>query len=162
MKQKNQKRAFRGASLVAAVCLGVAVGFGGIGTVSAIDLDKQVVYDLGGVKVNQNEVKSNTEVSANGDPVYAGGQVSQVNQIGMMGKQDYMGTPFNVTGYTAKLIENQQSGPVQNAERNAKALFHTGRKSSEPLPGRVFQADHLNYFENTFAGQRLIQRTEPV
>ena len=105
MKQKNQKRAFRGASLVAAVCLGVAVGFGGIGTVSAIDLDKQVVYDLGGVKVNQNEVKSNTEVSANGDPVYAGGQVSQVNQIGMMGKQDYMDTPFNVTGYTAKLIE---------------------------------------------------------
>ena len=118
MKQKNQKRAFRGASLVAAVCLGVAVGFGGIGTVSAIDLDKQVVYDLGGVKVNQNEVKSNTEVSANGDPVYAGGQVSQVNQIGMMGKQDYMDTPFNVTGYTAKLIENQQSRNVIDVAAN--------------------------------------------
>lgn len=118
MKQKNQKRAFRGASLVAAVCLGVAVGFGGIGTVSAIDLDKQVVYDLGGVKVNQNEVKSNTEVSANGDPVYAGGQVSQVNQIGMMGKQDYLDTPFNVTGYTAKLIENQQSRNVIDVAAN--------------------------------------------
>ncbi len=116
--KKQQKRAWRSASLLAAVCVGTAFGLGSVGTVHAIDLDKKVVYDLGAVKVNQNEVSAKTEVSDNGDPVYAGGQVSQVNQIGMMGKQDYLDTPFNVTGYTAKLIANQQSRNIIDVAAN--------------------------------------------
>ncbi|WP_454728009.1 MULTISPECIES: TonB-dependent siderophore receptor [Cupriavidus] len=40
---------------------------------------------------------------------YAGGQVASGARLGMLGNVDIMDTPFNVTAYTAELIENQQA-----------------------------------------------------
>lgn len=44
--------------------------------------------------------------------MYAGGQVSRVNSIGLLGKKDFLDTPFNVTGITAETIANQQATSI--------------------------------------------------
>lgn len=40
---------------------------------------------------------------------YAGGVVNRDNRLGMLGNRDYMDTPFNVTTYTSKAIQDQQA-----------------------------------------------------
>ncbi|HML90747.1 MAG TPA: TonB-dependent receptor plug domain-containing protein, partial [Methylomusa anaerophila] len=58
-----------------------------------------------------------TEVTAKRDsqqskdlpPAYAGGQVARGSRLGVLGNKDFLDTPFNITSYTDKLIENQQS-----------------------------------------------------
>lgn len=42
-------------------------------------------------------------------PPYAGGQVASGGRLGLLGNQDFMDTPFNITSYTAKTIEDQQA-----------------------------------------------------
>lgn len=42
-------------------------------------------------------------------PVYAGGQVASGGKLGLLGNQDFMDTPFNITSYTAQTIEDQQA-----------------------------------------------------
>lgn len=44
--------------------------------------------------------------------VYAGGQVARGMQLGILGSTSTMDTPFNVTSYTAGLIEDQQASTV--------------------------------------------------
>ncbi|MGU7773870.1 TonB-dependent siderophore receptor [Burkholderia sp. MR1-5-21] len=43
---------------------------------------------------------------------YAGGQVAQGAQVGLLGNRDYMDTPFSLTSYTEKLIRDEQSTSV--------------------------------------------------
>lgn len=40
---------------------------------------------------------------------YAGGQVTTGGHVGLLGDQDTFDTPYSITGYTAKLIEDQQA-----------------------------------------------------
>jgi iron complex outermembrane receptor protein len=40
---------------------------------------------------------------------YSGGQVARGGQVGLLGNRDIMETPFNMTTYTSKLIEDQQA-----------------------------------------------------
>ena len=42
-------------------------------------------------------------------PAYAGGQVASGGKLGLLGNQDFMDTPFNITSYTAQTIEDQQA-----------------------------------------------------
>lgn len=38
---------------------------------------------------------------------YAGGHVARGGQVGLLGNKDFMDTPFNITSFTAKKIEDQ-------------------------------------------------------
>lgn len=58
---------------------------------------------------------------------YSGGQVARGARIGLLGNRDMMDTPFSVSAYTAKTIENQQSGTVGAVLRNDPSIrFSTG------------------------------------
>lgn len=42
-------------------------------------------------------------------PPYSGGQIARGGRAGILGNKDFMDIPFNVSSYTAELIENQQA-----------------------------------------------------
>jgi len=56
---------------------------------------------------------------------YAGGQVATGGQLGILGNRDVMNTPFNVTNYTAKTIQDQQARSVADVVRNDPAVRNT-------------------------------------
>ena len=49
---------------------------------------------------------------------YAGGLVAKGGRLGILGQQDVADVPFNVVGYTAKLIENQQAATIADVLDN--------------------------------------------
>ena len=49
---------------------------------------------------------------------YAGGQVASGAQLGLLGNRGVMDTPFNVTSYTAELMQNQQARTVADVLQN--------------------------------------------
>lgn len=55
-------------------------------------------------------------------PVHAGGQVAKGARLGLMGNVDVMDTPFSVTSYTAKVIEDQGARTVADVLRNDAAV----------------------------------------
>ena len=64
-------------------------------------------------------VTSSADASAEGlSKPYAGGQVARGGRVGILGTQDNMNTPFNVTSYTNELIQNQQARSVGDILQN--------------------------------------------
>ncbi|WP_416424736.1 TonB-dependent siderophore receptor [Pseudomonas sp. App30] len=55
-------------------------------------------------------------------PVYAGGQVARGAQMGVLGNQDIMDTPFTSTAYTSELIENQQAENIGDVLLNDSSV----------------------------------------
>ncbi|WP_145496423.1 TonB-dependent receptor [Yersinia bercovieri] len=51
-------------------------------------------------------------------PTYLDGQVANGGRIGFLGQQDARNVPFNVIGYTSKMIEDQQAATVADVVRN--------------------------------------------
>jgi len=60
-------------------------------------------------------------------PSYPGGQVARGGQVGLLGNKDFMDTPFNVTSYTAKKIEDQQAITVADVVSNDPSVRFTGQ-----------------------------------
>lgn len=60
-------------------------------------------------------------------PSYAGGQVARGGQVGLLGNKDFMNTPFNITSYTAKKIEDQQAVTVADVVSNDPSVRFTGQ-----------------------------------
>ncbi|WP_334374849.1 TonB-dependent receptor [Bradyrhizobium sp. AZCC 1719] len=58
-------------------------------------------------------------------PAYAGGQVATGGQVGMLGNRSVMNTPFSLTSYTNKLIEDQQARTVQDVLSNDPSVVAT-------------------------------------
>ncbi len=58
-------------------------------------------------------------------PEYPGGQVAKGSRLGILGNRDIMDTPFNVTSYTSKTIENQQSRSVADVTKNDPSVRST-------------------------------------
>lgn len=56
---------------------------------------------------------------------YAGGQIAKGARLGVLGNVDVMDTPFNVTGYTAELIENQGARTIANVLTNDPSVRFT-------------------------------------
>lgn len=81
------------------------------------------IYDLGEVIVTHATPVPAAEEASSEDPVYAGGQVSRVNSIGLLGKKDFLDTPFNVTGITAETIANQQATNVVDVATNDASVI---------------------------------------
>jgi len=69
------------------------------------------------------QVKASADASAKGlSPAYPGGQVARGSRVGVLGQQDNMETPFNVTSYTQALIQNQQAASVGDVLQNDPAV----------------------------------------
>lgn len=69
------------------------------------------------------EVRSSADASEGGlSEAYAGGQVAEGGSIGILGAQDVMETPYNVTNYTEQLIEDQQAASVGEILLNDPAV----------------------------------------
>ncbi|WP_292962852.1 TonB-dependent siderophore receptor [Nitrobacter sp.] len=49
---------------------------------------------------------------------YAGGQVGTTTRVGMLGNRNVFDTPFNTTGYTSKLIRDQQANTISDVADN--------------------------------------------
>lgn len=71
------------------------------------------------------EVSASAESSANLPAPYAGGQVARGARLGLLGNQGVMDTPFNITAYTAELIENQQARTVADVLNNDPSVRFT-------------------------------------
>jgi len=56
---------------------------------------------------------------------YAGGQVARGGRLGMLGNRDVMDTPFNITNYTSRLIEDQQAETVLDVLKNEPSIRQT-------------------------------------
>lgn len=69
------------------------------------------------------EVRASADASADGLPAaYAGGQVARGARVGLLGNQDSMETPFQVTGYTQMLIQDQQAASIADIVENDPAV----------------------------------------
>ncbi|MBP2170900.1 iron complex outermembrane receptor protein [Erwinia toletana] len=55
-------------------------------------------------------------------PAYLDGQVANGGRMGMLGQQNAMDVPFNVIGFTSKLIEDQQAKTIADVVRNDAAV----------------------------------------
>lgn len=73
-------------------------------------------------------------------PTYAGGQVARGGQVGLLGNKDFMDTPFNITSYTAKKIEDQQAVTVADVVTNDPSV----RLGSQP--GGIFDSFFIRGF----------------
>ncbi|MFY9292779.1 MAG: TonB-dependent receptor [Methylorubrum rhodinum] len=62
---------------------------------------------------------------------YAGGQVGTGARIGMLGNRSVLTTPFNVTGYTAKLIRDQQAQTLADVVQNDPSVRNDAPTYSE-------------------------------
>jgi len=77
----------------------------------------------GGNTLAPVEVQSSADASESGlSQAYAGGQVAEGGSIGILGAQDVMETPYNVTNYTEQLIEDQQAASVREILLNDPAV----------------------------------------
>ncbi len=76
-------------------------------------------------------VKASREISSSTLPAeYAGGQVARGGKIGLLGNKDNLDTPFSVTQYTAKLIEDQQAQSIGDVLVNDPSIRNTYSRSS--------------------------------
>ncbi|MCV9940647.1 TonB-dependent siderophore receptor [Boseaceae bacterium BT-24-1] len=62
---------------------------------------------------------------------YAGGQVGSGARLGILGNRSFLTTPFNITGYTAKLIEDQQARSVADVVQNDPSVRNDAPAFSE-------------------------------
>lgn len=58
-------------------------------------------------------------------PEYAGGQVARGAKLGVLGNRDIMDTPFNITAYTADVMQNQQARTVADVLENDPSVRFT-------------------------------------
>jgi len=69
------------------------------------------------------QVNASADASAEGlAPEYAGGQVAAGGRVGLLGTQSNMDTPFSLTSYTSKLIQDQQAASVGEVLLNDPAV----------------------------------------
>ena len=95
-----------------------------VAILSSFHAHAQTEPDVKGEAVLETiQVKASADASAKGlSPAYPGGQVARGSRIGVLGQQDNMETPFNVTSYTQELIQNQQAASVGDVLQNDPAV----------------------------------------
>ena len=77
-------------------------------------------------KVLPQVVVSDSALSSSELPKpYAGGQVAKGARLGTLGNLDVMDTPFNVTSYTAELIQDQQARSIADVVVNDPSVRFT-------------------------------------
>lgn len=77
------------------------------------------------VTLSAVKVTSSTDGPTDLPKVYTGGQVAKGARLGLLGNQDLMDAPFNITSYTAKLIEDQSAKTVADVLENDPSVRFT-------------------------------------
>lgn len=100
--------------------------------------------------LDSNEKLPTIVISAeNGKSGYADGRIAEQSSLGAVGEQDVKDTPFTVTTYTEKLIEQQQSSTLGEVLRNDASIRTTTNQGhlNENFKIRGFDVNHedLNY-----------------
>ena len=75
------------------------------------------VLQIDPVRVQGNTVPSQAMID-NLPPPYAGGLVASGAQLGVLGERGVMDTPFNQTGFTSKLMQDQQAQSIGDVVSN--------------------------------------------
>nr|WP_315249752.1 TonB-dependent siderophore receptor [uncultured Duganella sp.] len=120
-----------------------------------------------GAAVADNETTLNTvTVTAQAAPTapYAGGQVSSGSRVGFLGDKDFMETPFAVTSYTAKYIEDLQARDITDViARTDPTVFSNGVSGawSENYSIRGFSSATTDMTVGGLAGMAPYYRTSP-
>jgi iron complex outermembrane receptor protein len=79
----------------------------------------------GSLMLKTIEVDGISKVLGAPPPPYAGGQVATGARLGVLGNRDIMDTPFNVTSYTEKTIQDQQARSVGDVVKNDPSVRTT-------------------------------------
>lgn len=95
-------------------------------------------------------VNASADASAEGlSKPYAGGQVARGGRIGILGTQDNMDVPFNITSYTNELIQDQQArtiGDVLKNDASVRVARGFGNfQDSYFIRGFILQSDEVAY-----------------
>ena len=82
-------------------------------------------------------------------PAYLDGQIAHGGRIGMLGEQKAMDVPFNVIGYTSKLVQDQQAKTIADVVANdAGVQFVQGYGNSAEtyrIRGLKFDGDDMTF-----------------
>jgi iron complex outermembrane receptor protein len=81
-------------------------------------------------RLSEVKVTATADRSALPKP-YAGGQIARGGQVGMLGNKDVMDTPFSVTHYTNKTIQDQQAQTVQDVLLNDPSILTKQNSASD-------------------------------
>ena len=121
--------------------------------------------------VQQVVISASADASAGGlKPPYAGGQVARGGRVGLLGSQDVMDTPFTITNYTAKLIQDQQAASLADVLQNDPAVRVTrgfgNFQQAYMVRGLVVYSDDISYnglyglLPRQYLAAELVERVE--
>ena len=116
-------------------------------------------------------VRASADASAGGlKGPYAGGQVAKGGRVGLLGNQDLMDTPFVVTNYTQKLIQDQQATSLADVLQNDPAVRVTrgfgNFQQAYMVRGLVIYSDDISYnglyglLPRQYLAAELVERVE--
>ena len=117
------------------------------------------------------QVVISADASAGGlKPPYAGGQVARGGRVGLLGSADVMDTPFTITNYTSKLIQDQQSASLADVLQNDPAVRVTrgfgNFQQAYMVRGLVIYSDDISYnglyglLPRQYLAAELVERVE--
>lgn len=84
------------------------------GAMVALERADGQVFTLDAVRVEARRSGGTGQIGPLPAP-YAGGQVARGGQVGLLGNRDIMDTPFSMTSYTEKVIQDQQAKSLADA-----------------------------------------------
>ncbi len=117
------------------------------------------------------EVVISADASAGGlKAPYAGGQVARGGRVGLLGSQDVMETPFNITNYTAKVIQDYQAASLADVLQNDPGVRVTrgfgNFQQAYMVRGLVVYSDDIAYnglyglLPRQYLAAQLVERVE--
>jgi iron complex outermembrane receptor protein len=116
-------------------------------------------------------ITASADASAGGlKAPYAGGQVARGGRVGLLGSQDVMDTPFTITNYTSKLIQDQQAISLADVLQNDPAVRVTrgfgNFQQAYMVRGLVVYSDDISYnglyglLPRQYLAAELVERVE--
>jgi len=116
-------------------------------------------------------IQASADASRSGlRPPYAGGQVARGGRVGLLGSQDVMETPFAITHYTSKLIQDQQATSLADVLQNDPAVRVTrgfgNFQQAYMVRGLVIYSDDISYnglyglLPRQYLAAQLVERVE--
>lgn len=124
-----------------------------------------------GVDEQRVVIRASADASAGGlKAPYAGGQVARGGRVGLLGSQDVMDTPFTITNYTSKLIQDQQAASLADVLQNDAAVRVTrgfgNFQQAYMVRGLVVYSDDIAYnglyglLPRQYLAAELVERVE--
>ena len=87
-------------------------------------------------------------------PAYVGDQVARGANLGVLGNKDFMDTPFNITSYTARIMEDQQANTLSDVLMNDSSVRFTtsGGHMNENYTIRGLDVNYEHLYFNGMQG----------